>query len=428
MQWVFRRSWRNLRNRPSATVVSALGRSSRTGLREVDGSTASVVAIDSAPPRRSIFNDPVKLWIVGVFVCTVYVASTVTIGFLKASEIPNDYLSFWSAGELVLNGHTDGVYSRTVHHQQSEAITGDRPLDNLPFLLPPTFLFVSVTAASFGYLPGMALLTAIGVAATVLPVWRITRRWLAVLLALAAPTTLVNTQLGQLGMIFAGAAVTALLDHRRHPWRSGVALAVLSLKPQLGVGIGLALVAARAWRALAAGVFCSLLAVVVSALVFGLNRWTEFIDSLSQTGMLVEKAGWANQSAYALLTSEGIPVPLAGVVHLVLVFAVGMPVLANVRRRGLSEVVIAMVLCMSILISPRSYAYDYQVLVPAAVLLIANRNEVSRSESTLRWAILCAITLALVALRGYPAMPVAALTLLWLARASSGESTSNRVR
>lgn len=415
---------RKLRKRLSSSVQAAIDPNRSANLLDADGSTGSVVEVDADPPRQSLFADPAMLWVIGIFACTVYAASTVTIGFVKASEIPNDYLSFWSAGELALNDQADGVYNRETHHQQSEAITGDRPLDNLPFLLPPTFLFVSIAVASIGFLPGMALLTIVGVTASAWPVWRLTRKWLGMVLALSAPTVLVNAQIGQLGMVFAGAATTALLDHQRHPWRSGIALAVLSLKPQLGAGIGVALVVSRAWRALSAGVFCSLVVLVMSILAFGPGRWIEFIGSLSQTDELVDKAGWANQGVYALLTSQGLSVVLAGAVHLLLVVAVGYSVLANVRRDGLSEVTMAMVLCMSILISPRSYVYDYQVLVPAAILMYVNRDELGRSEETVRWAILGVVTLGFVALLGYPAMPVAAVTLLWLSDAFAGRPLS----
>lgn len=379
----------------------------------------STIEAEHQAVRHSVFANSSKLWVLGAFVCTAYFLSTVVIGFEMAAEQPNDYLSFWSAGELVLNGRVDEVYDRTAHHEQSEMITGDRPLDSLPFLLPPTFLFVSVAVAWVGFLPGMALLTTLGVLAVSWPVWRSARQRLAVVLALAAPTTLMNTQLGQLGLLFAGASMTALLDHRRHPWRSGVALAILSIKPQLGIGIGLALLAARAWRALFAGVVCSSGLVVWSVVLFGSNRWNEFVDGLSRVGPLVEEAGWGNQGVYALLTSQGVSPAVASVVQILLVLVVGVPVLRNVSRKGLNEIAIAMVLCMSVLVSPRAYAYDYQVLAPAAVLLVINRDGLRRSESITRRAILSSIMLGFIALYGFPTMPAAALTLLWLSRTFS---------
>ena len=60
-------------------------------------------------------------------------------------------------------------------------------------------------------------------------------------------------------------------------WLAGLVIGLLTIKPQLGVLIPLALIAGRYWRAIAGAVLSSALLAALAYALFGIETWRAFL-------------------------------------------------------------------------------------------------------------------------------------------------------
>lgn len=357
-----------------------------------------------------------QLLVFGLVVLVVWVIATVRLGVLILDESATDYTSFWAAGEMVARGQGAEVYDLRAHHLVTEELTGPRTVGFAPYLLPPSFLAVAWALALAPVEVGFVMLGLGGVAGSAWVLRRINPDRLVVVLGLASPTTLASIEIGQLGLIMGTAAATALLDAHHRPWRAAVALAVLSLKPQFGIGVGVGLVAVGAWRALGRGLALSIAAVVASGALFGPSLWAGFAELVAETNQLMAQFRaqnpFYNQGVASLLEAAGAGPTVAWAAQAVVSVVVLGLVVVHLRRFGLTPRGMALVLVATVVISPRSFGYDHQVLVPAAALLITHPH---RRPAAGYLVVALAAALVGAAVFGHPTGPAASLLLLWLA-------------
>src|SRR5262249_52874679 len=81
----------------------------------------------------------------------------------------------------------------------------------------------------------------------------------------------------------------------RRPALSGMFIGCLTYKPQFGILVPVALVAAREWRAIASAVATTVSLIGLSALAFGANLWTAFPGQLAAQFRLVLLPGAAGR-------------------------------------------------------------------------------------------------------------------------------------
>lgn len=207
--------------------------------------------------------------------------------------------------------------------------------------------------------------------------------------------------IGQPALLVGAALVGAVwLDHRGRPVAAGVALALaISLKPQLGLMVPLALLAARRTPLLAGFAAAGLpLALAVMLLLGpeGLRQWLEALRVAS---------GWSIGKTYSLPGSLGGGW-LGGAAQVAVALAV---VTAAWRRRDrLGEVVTAGVLG-SLMSTPYVSMQDFAILAfPAWLAIAANRSWPVLAGAAMLWlAGAYSITLG--------AWPLIACVLGWLA-------------
>lgn len=287
----------------------------------------------------------------------------------------NDFCVFWVAAGFAADGHAAAAYDPD---KTDPAVTRVIPLDptsSLPFFYPPPALLLALPLALLPYL-GALYAHLIGSYLALLAALRRQAKGGVPTLALAVmPAALMNALNGQngawSGAIFATAAV--YLDTR--PWLAGAVLGLLAYKPQLAVGLPLALAAARRWQAfLACGLTAALLCVVSGA-AFGLDAWRGFL--IASNGMRyaleTDRVDWVRQlSAFTAMRLLGAPIWAAYTAQgLSAAFAIA----ALVRccwRQSQGEAVVALAAAAATLMSPHIMDYDLPIL--AAGLLWAARE------------------------------------------------------
>src|SRR5580704_2139670 len=212
----------------------------------------------------------------------------------RITKVSGDFVSFWTAGELVLEGHAADAYREVPHFFKELDLHGDvEGWGYLAFFYPPFFLLLCAGLALLNYLPALILwltATCAGYAAALRAMLPQDLRQQGVrlwVLFLGYPAVLVNAGFGQNGFLSAGLLGGAAVWLERRPELAGLCLGCLAYKPQLGLIVPLALAVAGRWRCFAAACATVLALTVLVTLAFGADVWPAFF-----AGMEVAKQKW----------------------------------------------------------------------------------------------------------------------------------------
>jgi hypothetical protein len=284
-----------------------------------------------------------------------------------------DFVSWWSAGRMAIEGRAPEAYDWILHKQVQVAHAIGRDFqDFFGWHNPPPYFLLVIPFALPPYVAGWlgwVVVTALLFAAAL----RLVLPGRLVVAALAAPATLVCALVGQNGFLTAAlmAACLGLLDRR--PWLAGICLGVLTVKPQFGVLFPLFLLAEKRWATFAAASITTVLLALISLLLFGAETWAAFLGSVDKTNqaLLAGGASWDKlQSLYALAYRVTGDARSAMAVHMALA---GVILLLMVRQwRGTATPArrAAALAAASLLVSPYAYVYDAVVLTTAAAFLV----------------------------------------------------------
>jgi alpha-1,2-mannosyltransferase len=203
------------------------------------------------------------------------------------STISGDFVSFWTAGRLALQGHAADAYREVPLFFQQVALHHD-PDDwaYVAFFYPPYFLLLCAALALLPYFPALCLwlaasCTLYAAALRAMVPDSLRDREPTWILFLGYPAVMVNAGFGQNGYLstalLGGAAIA--LDTR--PALAGVCLGLLSYKPQLGLIVPLALAVAGRWRCFAAATATVLFLATAATLAFGTQIWPAFLADMA---------------------------------------------------------------------------------------------------------------------------------------------------
>ncbi len=303
----------------------------------------------------------------------------------NGKPLGTDFSSFYAAGSLVLDGRAGDVYDMAAHHAREQQIFG-AATPYYGWLYPPLFLLVVTPLALLPY--PLALLVWQGATfalylAVIGAILRPLRRddatvaglWLQV--AAAFPAAFINLGHGQNGFLTAGLLGAALVALPRRPLLSGVLFGLLAYKPQFGLLIPAALLAAGQWRAiLAAGVTVTALAIA-SAAAFGTDIWWLFAASTGTSRKLLLEEGNVGfeklQSVFAAVRMLGGGISSAYAVQGAASLATILGVAWAWRSSDDHNLKAAILIIATLLGSPHVLDYDLTILAPALAFIVASR-------------------------------------------------------
>lgn len=195
-----------------------------------------------------------------------------------------DFAVFWGAAKLTL---AEGPLTpfEIDRLNASRALPADIETFPMLWLYPPGWLTVILP---LGLLPFIwawvvfaGLSFALFAAALRLPARAIPGLWPVML---AAPVVLLTLALGQTSLIFAGLLVLALEAIRRdRAMLAGLAIAAMSLKPQLGLAIPVALLAAGYWRVILWAAIGTATILAASLIWPGVDYWPLFLTATQES-------------------------------------------------------------------------------------------------------------------------------------------------
>ena len=310
-----------------------------------------------------------------------------------------DFSGIWVAGQAVRAGHPAQPYDNAAHAAAQNAAFG--PSDSfLPWPYPPYALTVAALLAALPYLVALALWQGGTLLLYVAAVLRACRGTLlarrdVLVAALAFPAVAINICHGQNGFLSAGLLALGGFCLPRRPLLAGLLLGLLAYKPQFAIAVPLAIAAGGYWRAAAMGAATVLVMTISTWLAFGPAPWQAFIASLSFTRHVILEGGgletYKLQSAFAAVRLYGGSVPLAYAVQGMVTLAV-LATLAWLWH-GASDLrlKVAALIIGSLLSTPYVVDYDFALLGPALVALVAYGMDrgfppYARSLFALAWA------------------------------------------
>lgn len=279
---------------------------------------------------------------------------------------PTDFLSFYTASVLALDGRPVDAWDLQQHGAVQQAIM---PSGRLPFFYPPPFLLLCLPLALLSYKVAFGLWVLItgGAFVAILSRYRVLP-WPAIIALVAfSPATLLVAVAGQTGFVTASLFAAAGLTLDRRPMAAGALIATLAFKPQLGLVVLPALLVGRRWQVIAFAVATGIGWVALSSMVLGWESWTAFASALRVAGEGLSGDGvvplWQVQSLFASLQLLGAPRGVAMGVHLVVALGAVAAALWVVTRRPGGQGEVAAMAAAAPLVTPYVFVYDLPILL-----------------------------------------------------------------
>jgi hypothetical protein len=285
-----------------------------------------------------------------------------------------DFIAFWAAARLALAGVPLAAFDPAALAEAAGLDAGT--VENLRWLYPPGFHALIAPVGllpywaawvAFAFVSAAALAFAAREPARPLPGgWR---------LVVVAPVTLIGClAIGQTSLLWTAGLMAALWAMRRERRvAAGAWIALLTLKPQLGILIPVALVAARDWRTIAAATAIAAVVILGPTALFGLEYWQHFLADLDGTVARMERGYVLDRlvSTYGFLRAAGADHATALASQLVATVVLGAAVAWTWRRTALGTDLKFAVLCAAIpLATPYAYYYEMVLTLAAGVFLV----------------------------------------------------------
>ncbi len=244
-----------------------------------------------------------------------------------------------------------------------------------PWVYPPYTLLL---ALPFGLLPwafsygGFVVLSFAAMAAALrlwVADWR--RYWVVLAGVALCPASAYTIGAGQNSFFSAALLLAGTWLLRVRPFSAGMVLGLLAYKPQLGLLVPLALLAARAWRAIAGAVFTLSALVIVSLAVPGVTIWRGWL-ALFLYGAAVPRA-WVElygQSVFTVLRLAHAPAFVANVGQAAAMLTGAAATWLAFRRDGPWLQKLLVLLCATSFAAPHFGDYDAVLLGVCAMLLL----------------------------------------------------------
>ena len=287
-----------------------------------------------------------------------------------------DWMVFDTAARAYLRGDSalllDGVKLTQVLNATHPTHTV--PLKFRPWVYPP---YTILLALPFGIGPwawsygGFMALSFTAMAAALRPWANSTRNFILILAGvLLCPASAYNIFAGQNGFLSAALLLAGIWQLEKRPYLAGALLALLTFKPQLTLLLPIALLAAGAWRAIAASCITFVLMLLISLVVPGIEIWRGFLQLYLTPGdaprQWVELYG---QSIYTYLHLAGASPSLANAGQAVGVL-IGAACVWRVFRASSSPIHRLLVLLSAICFSAPHFG-DYDAVLVAIVAMLA---------------------------------------------------------
>ncbi|KIC44095.1 hypothetical protein RA28_14010 [Ruegeria sp. ANG-S4] len=283
-----------------------------------------------------------------------------------------DFTVFWSAAKLAFAGDPVAAFDP----DNLAAVHGVQGDFWMPWLYPPGFMLAILPLGAFSFpvawvifigLSSLAMLAAVRpFAGGVTPVW----------IGFGfAPATFPALIVGQTSVLWIACLLAALAALRGgRPVMAGVLIGFLTLKPQLGLLIPVALLACFAWRTVVSAAVTTILLAAISTFIMGVDYWIE-MNSLAQHHFeRIRDAAIETHkmtSVYSVLAGIGFPEPWALSAQWTTTALAAATIAVAWSNPKIEFDLRAATLLLGIMVSsPYFWHYETAILAPASLFLL----------------------------------------------------------
>jgi alpha-1,2-mannosyltransferase len=331
----------------------------------------------------------------------------------EGKPIGTDFVGFYAASGLALDGRPELAYDVSAHWAAQRALFGPK-LGYTAFFYPPPALLISLPLALAPYFWSLAAwLTTTGYA-----FYRVLRMYLPSLdpvAFLAFPAVFVNAAHGQNGFLSAALIGGGLLTMDRRPVLAGVLLGAMAFKPHLALVIPFALVFARRWTTLAVSAATAAALSAASLAAFGPRAWAGFFANapLARSALEHNLVGFEKmQSVFAAVRLLHGSLALSWGAQIAAAFCVVAALWRLERRAFRTSAEAPAIVCAGLLASPFVLDYDLTLIaVPRAWLAGEGGRAGFLPYEKTAMALAFALPLVSRAAAGAIGLPLAPLTI-----------------
>ncbi|MEX4005358.1 glycosyltransferase family 87 protein [Paraburkholderia sp. EG285A] len=376
---------------------------------------------------RSHWLSGTRLWIYPLAVLIYFAGVALAYGYHvwwlkdpRMAPLAVDFLPFWSASHLALQGHAADAYNLAVLTPIEQRAAG-RSIGTLPWLYPPTFLLFVYPLALLPFTLSAPLFLFGTLALFAKVVKTIAPHPHTALIALAFPGSALVLAAGQNGLLTASLMGLGLALLRRRPILAGLCFALVAMKPQLCVLIPLALLVSRSWRALGAMMVGVAISLTLSVLAFGSDTLAAFLHNMALANSYVESGRalmFRVPTLFAAFKLLHAPIVVAGAAQAISALCAAAAVCYAWSRPSAYGLRAAVLVCASLLVSPYLYDYDltwYGILI-AWVIYHAREHGFQRGQR--EWLAVLWLApvagLTIVAHLHVPFTPFISIATLWM--------------
>lgn len=187
-----------------------------------------------------------------------------------------DFMNSWTGSRLLIEGHVRTVFTQADYAAAVARLWGPG-LATHNFSYPPSLFAVIGWTGALPYGWALGLWSVAGLALLLLAAGPLGRRPLTALAIACSPAVAICLDDGQNGLLTGALLVGGLGLSNRRPLLGGVLIGLATFKPQLGILIPLALLAAGRWRTIAGAAASALALLAVSLAIAGPEAWRWYL-------------------------------------------------------------------------------------------------------------------------------------------------------
>jgi hypothetical protein len=287
----------------------------------------------------------------------------------------NDFSALWSFGRFAAAGHGSEIYDADALHRFQLELTGvDRVY---PFPYPPFFLLLLWPVGMLAsYATAYLLWVAVTFGLYALASCGRARCGLTLGFLAIAPTSVITVFTGQTGFLSSALLIGGFRCAGTRPVLSGIMFGLLAFKPQLGLLVPVALLAAGLWRPVISAAVTVVGLVAASALALGPDIWLRWLAALPGHWALAVSASHVHPlmpTVAANLLLLHAPAALARDVQ------VGATLLVILLtgwccRRGVAGLNLATVEVGAFLATPYAFVYDMPMVTNAMLAYLGDKH------------------------------------------------------
>lgn len=324
------------------------------------------------PTRLKVFAACALLLAIAVSVSFTQFANTKDNILPAGAPLGGDYVAFYAASHALNAGEAGDIYDQDTFYAWIEKV-GPKAEDlNLLWQYPPTYYIFIFPLAFLGFAQGYILFTGLTAASFFATLRVIGADRLTLFAVLASPSVFHATITGQNGFFTAMLLCIAAYYPSKRPIIAGLAAALLTVKPQLGILLPFAYILGGCWRAFFTAATGTIAMAAAATAFFGIEIWLQFQEGLANT---TDKFGGGLFPVYKM------PTPFAAAMHasapgnvalgIHMIFALSaIGLVAHVWRNMKDAPLRAAILVSCVfLVAPYGYYYEMVLLAPAVVIL-----------------------------------------------------------